>query len=179
MPKWRELLAKVHGVTYQKTEVLGQPHSWNGFPQSSPCRSRQTVSCHQNNPPPSGSVFIAPQPFLARRCSRHPNLCPVTVYSVQCTADEEQSTCISRDPGASPHTVKSNRYGGVSPYTNTWPYFALGHKLNSQVLSLTDENRSDLDSVGSHFISGLTLQRNPHRCIYRYSQFANCLVLSL
>jgi len=98
--------------------------------------------------------------------------------SVQCTADEIQGTCISRDLGASPHTVKSNRYGGVSPYTTTWPYFAMGHQLNCQVLSLTDENGSDLDSVGSHFISGITFQRNPHRCIHRYSQFANCLVLS-
>jgi len=83
------------------------------------------------------------------------------VYTVHCTADEIQGTCISRDLGASPHTVKSNRYGGVSPYTTTWPYFAMGHQLNCQVLSLTDENGSDLDSVGSHFIFGITFQKKP------------------
>lgn len=97
--------------------------------------------------------------------------------SVQCTADETKGTGISRDPGASPHTVNSNRYGSVSPYTNMWSHFAFGHQPNCQVLSLTDENRCDLDSVGSHFICGITLQRNPHHYIYRFSQFVNCLTL--
>jgi hypothetical protein len=100
-----------------------------------------------NITPHPSSVFIAPHPVLVRRCSW-----TLTCAPWQCTVHSWRDTrhrYFAWSWGFTPYRKKKS-ICSVSPYTNTWPYFALEHQLNCQVLSLTEENRSDLDSGGSH-----------------------------